>query len=176
MAVLTTLIGGFRPVFLDVCRADPTLARTHNATGLNAVGFHQLMFTTEALKNAMTSFPSGHSTAAFAGFVFLFLWMNAKLEVWPNFHASFYWLAALLALLLGATLMAACLTVDQVHNRYGIVAGAVINAATAFMLYRLCYAAVWDRRYNHIPLRRDRVFDCAAAAALPPELMDCVFR
>ncbi|KAK4238202.1 lipid phosphate phosphatase 1 [Achaetomium macrosporum] len=179
-AILKTLIGGFRPIFLDVCQPDISLARTHNATGLNGVGFHQIMFTTEvctnpdkqALKNAMTSFPSGHSTSAFAGYVFLFLWMNAKLKVWANFRASFYWLALLLAPILGATLMAACLTVDQAHNWYDIVAGSAIGTATAFMAYRVCYAAVWDWRYNHIPLRRDRVFDYAAAAALTPEVME----
>jgi membrane-associated phospholipid phosphatase len=179
-AILKTLIGGFRPIFLDVCQPDISLARTHNTTGLNGVGFHQIMYTTEvctnpnkqAIKTAMTSFPSGHTTTAFAGYVFLFLWMNAKLKVWANFRASFYWLALLLAPLLGATLMAACLTVDQAHNWYDIVAGAVIGTVTSFMAYRVCYAAVWDWRYNHIPLRRDRAFDYAAAAALTPEVME----
>ncbi|KAK4149414.1 lipid phosphate phosphatase 1 [Chaetomidium leptoderma] len=177
--IIKQLIGGFRPFFLDVCQPDISLAKTHNATGLNGVGFHQIMYTVEvctnpdkqALKNAMTSFPSGHSTTAFAGFVFLFLWMNAKLKVWADFHASFYWLAVLLAPLLGAALMAACLTVDQAHNWYDICAGSVIGTVVAFMVYRMCYAAVWDWRFNHIPLRRHRVFDYAAAAALTPDVL-----
>jgi membrane-associated phospholipid phosphatase len=178
--VIKQLIGGFRPIFLDVCRPDISRAATHNVTGLNGVGFHQIMYTVEvctnpdkqALKNAMTSFPSGHATTAFAAYVFLFLWMNAKLKVWANFQASFYWLAALLAPLLGATLMAACLTVDQAHNWYDVCAGVVIGTIVAFMVYRLLYAAVWDWRYNHIPLRRNRVFDYAAAAALPAEVLE----
>lgn len=174
--VIKQLIGGFRPMWLTVCQPDPTLAKTHNATGLNGVGFHQIMYTVEvctnpdkkALKTAMTSFPSGHATTAFSCFVFLFLWMNAKLKVWANFQASFYWLAALLAPLLGASLMAACLTVDQAHNWYDILAGCTIGTVVAFMVYRLCYAAVWDWRYNHIPLRKDRVFDYAA---MTPEVL-----
>ncbi|KAK4119840.1 acid phosphatase/Vanadium-dependent haloperoxidase [Parathielavia appendiculata] len=178
--IIKQLIGGFRPYFLAVCQPDISLAPTHNNTGLNGVGFHQIMYTSEvctnpdkqAIKTAMTSFPSGHSTTAFAGYVFLFLWMNAKLKVWANFQASFYWLAVLLAPLLGATLMAACLTVDQAHNWYDILAGVVIGTVVAFMSYRLCYAAVWDWRYNHIPLRRDRVFDYTAAAALPAEVLE----
>ena len=173
--IIKQLIGGFRPYFLDVCQPDISLARSHNTTGLNAVGFHQIMYTVEvctnpdknALKNAMTSFPSGHATTSFAAYVFLFLWMNAKLKVWANFQASFYWVAALLAPLLGATLMAACLTIDQAHNWYDICAGVVIGTVIAFMVYRVCYAAVWDWRYNHIPLRRDRVFEYALA----PEVM-----
>jgi hypothetical protein len=128
-----------------------------------------------ALKTAMTSFPSGHATTAFAGFVFLFLWLNAKLKVWANFQASFYWLALLLAPLLGAALQACALSVDQAHNWYDILAGAVIGTAVAFMCYRVCYAAVWDWRYNHIPLTRHRVFDYAAAAvtaAAAPEFTE----
>ncbi|KAK3983885.1 phosphatidic acid phosphatase type 2/haloperoxidase [Cladorrhinum sp. PSN332] len=169
--ILKQLIGGFRPYFLTICQPDISLARSNNATGLNGVGFQQIMYTSEIctnpnkeeLKTAMTSFPSGHATSAFAGYIYLFLWMNAKLKVWSNFQASFYWLAALLAPLLGATLLAACLTVDQAHNWYDIVAGAAIGTMTSFMAYRICYAAVWDWRYNHIPLTRDRVFDYAAA-------------
>jgi len=169
--IVKQLIGGFRPYFLSVCQPDISLASTHNATGLNGVGFQQIMYTSEictnpdkaALKTAMTSFPSGHATTAFAGYIYLFLWMNAKLKVWSNFQASFYWLVALLAPLLGATLQAACLTIDQVHNWYDIVAGAAIGTLTSFMAYRICYAAVWDWRYNHIPLTRDQVFDYAAA-------------
>jgi membrane-associated phospholipid phosphatase len=175
--IIKTLIGGFRPIFLDVCQPDPSLAQSRNATGLNGVGFHQVMYTSEvctnpdkdAIKNAMTSFPSGHATTAFASYVFLFLWMNAKLKVWANFHATFYWLAALLAPLLGATLMAACLTVDQAHNWYDVCMGVFIGTVVAFMVYRMCYAAVWDWRYNHIPLRHRHLFDYAA---LTPEVME----
>jgi len=179
--IIKQLIGGFRPIFLDVCRPDISRAASNNATGLNGVGFHQIMYTVEvctnpdknAIKTAMTSFPSGHATTAFASYVFFFLWMNAKLKVWANFHATFYWLAALLAPLLGATLMAACLTVDQAHNWYDICAGVTIGTIVAFMVYRMSYAAVWDWRYNHIPLRHRRVFDYAAAAALAaPEVTE----
>ncbi|KAL2023309.1 hypothetical protein VTK56DRAFT_3047 [Thermocarpiscus australiensis] len=177
--IIKQLIGGFRPTFLDVCRPDVSLAASHNATGLNAVGFHRVMYTVDvctnpdkqALKNAMTSFPSGHSTTAFAGYVFLFLWMNAKLKVWANFQASFYWLALLLAPLLAAVLMAAALTIDQAHNWYDILAGIAIGTAVAFMSYRVCYAAVWDWRYNHIPLTRQAVFDYAAA----PDMQRALF-
>ncbi|KAH6844555.1 phosphatidic acid phosphatase type 2/haloperoxidase [Chaetomium sp. MPI-CAGE-AT-0009] len=180
--IIKVLIGGFRPIFLDVCQPDPSLARSRNTTGLNGVGFHSVMYTVEvctnpdknAIKNAVTSFPSGHATTAFSSYIFLFLWMNAKLKVWANFHASFYWLAALLAPLLGTTLMAACLTIDQAHNWYDVCAGVVIGTLVAFMVYRVSYAAVWDWRFNHVPLRYRAVFDYAAAAAsgLAPDVME----
>lgn len=176
--IIKTLIGGFRPYFLDICQPDISLAASHNTTQLNGVGFHQIMYTVEvctnpdkqALKTAMSSFPSGHATSAFAGYVFLFLWMNAKLKVWANHRASFYWLSLLFAPLLGATLMACALTVDQAHNWYDILAGATIGTITSFAAYRCLYAAVWDWRFNHIPLMHRNSVDYTAA--LTPEYME----
>lgn len=160
--VLKQLIGGFRPYFLAVCMPDPSLASdpAHNVTGLNGVGFHQVMYTTEIctqpdpfmLKNAVTSFPSGHSTAAFAGFGFLFLWTHGKLKVWADHRPAFWKLALTLLPLLIAVTMACALTIDAAHNWYDIAAGAMIGMAMAMASYRSSYAAVWDWRYNHIPL------------------------
>ncbi|KAK3380822.1 phosphatidic acid phosphatase type 2/haloperoxidase [Podospora didyma] len=180
--ILKQLIGGFRPYFLDICQPDISrvMGGNNNATGLNAVGFHNIMYTVDvctnpdkqALKNAMTSFPSGHSTAAFAGYVFLFLWMNAKLKVWANYQPSFYWLALLFAPLLVAVLMACALTVDQAHNWYDILAGSTIGTVAAFAAYRVCYASIFDWRYNHIPLARREVFDYDAMGGMVPKNME----
>jgi membrane-associated phospholipid phosphatase len=161
------LIGGFRPYFLVVCQPDISRAATHDTTGLNGVGFHQLMYSADvctnpdkgAVKGAMTSFPSGHSTAAFASGVFLFLWMNAKLKVWTNYQTSFWWLALLFAPLLGAVLQACLLTIDMAHNWYDILVGSIIGTMFAFASYRLVYASIFDWRYNHIPLSRTNKFD-----------------
>jgi len=170
--IIKMLAGGFRPYFLSVCMPDITLAAGHNSTNLNAVGFRQIMYSVDictnpnkqTLKNAMTSFPSGHSTAAFAGYVFLFLWMNAKLKVWGNSQTSFYWLALLMAPLLGAVLMACALSITQDHHWYDILVGAAIGTFMAFASYRTCYAALWDWRYNHIPLKRRETLDYTAWA------------
>ncbi|KAM7201388.1 lipid phosphate phosphatase 1 [Naviculisporaceae sp. PSN 640] len=175
--IMKTLIGGFRPYWLAVCQPDISRAATHNSTQLNGVGFQQIMYTVDvctnpnknAVKIAMTSFPSGHSTAAFAGYMFLFLWMNAKLKVWANYRSSFYWLALLFAPLLGALLMVCALTIDQAHNWYDILAGSLIGSISAFASYRCLYAAVWDWRFNHIPLMNRHALDYRAAAALSPE-------
>ncbi|VBB81709.1 Putative protein of unknown function [Podospora comata] len=164
--VIKNLIGGFRPYFLDICQPDISLASSNNATGLNGVGFQQIMYTIEictnpdkaAIKTAITSFPSGHATSAWAGYGFLFLWMNAKLKVWGNYQTSFYWLVLLTAPVLGATLLASCLTVDQAHHWYDILAGSIIGIGTSIACYRLVYAAVWDWRWNHVPLKRAAPF------------------
>ncbi|KHN97232.1 phosphatidic acid phosphatase beta [Metarhizium album ARSEF 1941] len=168
--VIKQLIGGFRPYFLDVCRPDVSLAETHNRSGLNAVGFQQVMYTTDIctqtnasrLKDAVTSFPSGHSTAAFAGFVFLLLWLNAKLKVWADHKPAFWKLGLVMAPLLVAVTMACSLTIDAAHNWYDIVGGSMIGTVTAVASYRCTYAAVLDWRFNHLPLRETEPFayDC----------------
>ena len=59
--------------------------------------------------------------------------------------------------LLGATLIAGALTIDEFHNWYDCLAGAIIGTMTAYACFRMSYAAVWDYRYNHIPLSREGV-------------------
>ncbi|KAM0558271.1 hypothetical protein ACHAPJ_004964 [Fusarium lateritium] len=163
---LKQLVGGFRPYFLDVCMPDISLAKSHNKTGLNGVGFYQIMYTTEIctqpdasrIQNAITSFPSGHTTAAFAGFGFLFLWLNAKLKVWADHKPAFWKLCLTFMPLLAAVLIAGSLTIDAAHNWYDILGGGFIGTIMAYASYRSTYAAIWDWRFNHLPLRETETF------------------
>ncbi|KAG5927954.1 hypothetical protein E4U42_001491 [Claviceps africana] len=164
---LKWLIGGLRPHFLDVCKPDADRARA--LAGLNAKGYRQLYFTPDIctgdrreVDDSLESFPSGHTTAAFAGFVFLSLYLNAKLKVFANYHPAMWKLALLYAPILGATLIGGALTIDEYHNWYDVVAGAIIGTVMAFSAYRMTYAAVFDWRFNHIPLHRGSAFayDC----------------
>lgn len=77
----------------------------------------------DEIDDSLESFPSGHSTAAFAGFIYLFLYLNAKLKVFANYHPSYWKLIAVYAPVLGATLIAGALTIDEFHNWYDVVAG-----------------------------------------------------
>jgi len=63
-------------------------------------------------------------------------------------------LIAVYAPVLGATLIAGALTIDEFHNWYDCLAGAIIGTFFAFSSYRMVYAAIWDWRINHIPLNR----------------------
>ncbi|GAP91396.1 putative pap2 superfamily protein [Rosellinia necatrix] len=154
------LIGGLRPHFLDVCKPDTSLA-TNSA--LNAAGFNQLYYTREIctgdpkeINDSLESFPSGHATAAFAGFVYLYLYLNAKLKVFANYHAAMWKMIVIYIPILGAVLIAGALTIDEYHNWYDVCAGAIIGIVMAFSSYRMCYAAIWDWRWNHIPLNRNQ--------------------
>ena len=120
------LIGGLRPHFLDVCKPDIGLAR--NGAGIegspyNAAGFNQLYYTREIctgdpkeINDSLKSMPSGHTTAAFAGFVYLYLYLNAKLKVFANYHAPMWKLIVIYIPILGAVLIGGALTIDEYHN------------------------------------------------------------
>ncbi|KAI6080320.1 acid phosphatase/Vanadium-dependent haloperoxidase [Hypoxylon rubiginosum] len=161
---LKWLIGGLRPHFLAACKPDVSLASNApgvKGAGYNAAGWTSIYYTTEIctgdqneINDSLESFPSGHSTAAFAGFVYLYLYLNAKLKVFANYHPAMWKLVAIYAPILGATLIAGALTIDEFHNWYDVVAGAIIGTVMAFSAYRMCYAAVWDWRWNHVPLHR----------------------
>uniref|UniRef100_A0A914QP02 Phosphatidic acid phosphatase type 2/haloperoxidase domain-containing protein n=2 Tax=Panagrolaimus TaxID=55784 RepID=A0A914QP02_9BILA len=57
--------------------------------------------------------------------------------------------------LLVACLITSSLTIDAFHHWYDCLAGAVIGTINAVGAYRMTYAAIFDWRYNHIPLPRD---------------------
>lgn len=173
------LIGGLRPHFLDVCQPDVSLAAASKSQ-YDATGFRQLYYTkeictgdTKEINDSLESFPSGHSTAAFAGFVYLYLYLNAKLKVFANYHAAMWKLVVVCAPLLGAVLIAGALTIDEFHHWWDLLAGALIGSAMAFSAYRMCYAAIWDWRFNHIPMHRGQPFAYAAGAGI--DLEDAVF-
>ena len=155
--VLKCLIGGLRPHFLGVC--DPDVPPFGGQSG---TGWTQIMYDRsvcrgdkDKIDDSLESFPSGHSTAAFAGFIYLFLYLNAKLKVFANYHPSYWKFIAVYAPVLGATLIAGALTIDEFHNWYDVVAGAIIGTAMALSAYRMVYASVWDFRFNHVPVARD---------------------
>lgn len=56
--------------------------------------------------------------------------------------------------ILFASLIAASLTIDEYHNWYDCVGGAVTGTFCAMIAYRKNFAALWDFRFNHILLPR----------------------
>jgi diacylglycerol diphosphate phosphatase/phosphatidate phosphatase len=154
---LKWLIGGLRPHFLTVCKPNiPAITAQETGNGLRQIMYDRTICTgdQDEIDDSLESFPSGHSTASFAGFVFLYLYLNAKLKVWSNYHPAMWKLIATYAPILGATLIAGALTIDEYHNWYDCLAGAVIGTVMAFSAYRMVYASIWDWRVNHIPLNR----------------------
>ncbi|KZL63788.1 PAP2 superfamily protein [Colletotrichum tofieldiae] len=176
------LIGGLRPHFLEACQPDLSRVTASQGgiarAGYNAAGFQSLYVTKEVctgdmkeINDSLESFPSGHTTAAFAGLGYLFLYLNAKFKVFSDYHPAMWKLIITYIPILGAVLIGGALTIDEFHNWYDIFAGAAIGIVFAFSSYRMTYAAIWDFRFNHIPLNRGQAFHYAADA----ELYDAVF-
>lgn len=164
--IIKWLIGGLRPNFLTVCK--PNVPTPENGFVPSGNGFGQIMYDKSIctgdkaqINDSLESMPSGHTTAAFAGFVFLSLYLNAKLKVFSNHHPAMWKLVVTYTPILGAVLIAGSLTIDEYHNWYDLLAGAIIGTVFAFSSYRMVYASVWDFRFNHIPLVRNRPFTYA---------------
>ncbi|KAF2197204.1 PAP2-domain-containing protein [Delitschia confertaspora ATCC 74209] len=161
------LIGGLRPHFLAVCKPQVPIQGTQLGNGFRSIMYDRKICTGDKneIDDSLESMPSGHTTAAFAGFVFLYLYLNAKLKVFANYHPAMWKLIAIYAPILGACLIGGALTIDEYHNWYDILAGAIIGTIMAFSAYRMVYASVWDFRFNHIPLLRHAPFTYGAGPA-----------
>ncbi|KAK5166624.1 uncharacterized protein LTR77_008168 [Saxophila tyrrhenica] len=164
---LKWLIGGLRPHFLDVCKPAVPIAGTQTGNGLGNIMYDKSVCTGNEsdINDSLESFPSGHTTAAFAGFAFLYLYLNAKLKVFSNYHPAYWKLIVTYMPILGAVLIGGALTIDEFHNWWDVFAGAVIGTTMAFSAYRMVYASIWDFRFNHIPLIRNMPFTYGAGSA-----------
>ncbi|MGI4848527.1 MAG: phosphatase PAP2 family protein, partial [Janthinobacterium lividum] len=153
---LKWLIGGLRPHFLDVCKPAVPTSGAQTGNGLGGIMYDRKICTGDEndINDSLESFPSGHTTAAFGGFIFLYLYLNAKLKVFSNYHPAYWKLLVTYMPVLGATLIGGALTIDEFHNWYDVLAGAIIGTTMAFSAYRMVYASIWDFRFNHIPLIR----------------------
>jgi hypothetical protein len=60
-------------------------------TGFQEIMFNRTVCTGDnaAVNDGLEGFPSGHTAAVFAGFVFLSLYLNAKLKIFANYRPSF---------------------------------------------------------------------------------------
>lgn len=137
--------------------------------------------------------PSGHSTAAGAGFVYLALYFNAQLKVFSDHNPAYWKHIIFFAPLLGAVLIAGSLTIDEYHHYYDVLAGLLsasprpfaparpsstpadvvslpartVGTACAFSAFRMVFASVWDHRFSHILLPREESL-CVSILSLAP--------
>lgn len=151
--VIASVVGGLRPNFFDVCKPE---AREDRGQGWETDVLDRRACTgnDKQVNYAFSSFPSGHSTAAFAGFVFLSLYLNAKFKVLSNFRPAYWTLHLVYSPILAAIIVSGMVVVDHSHHWYDAIAGASLGTLMAFTAYRMVYASVFDFRFNHIPLAR----------------------
>lgn len=182
--LIKIFIGGIRPNFYDVCK--PIHFRIPPGAHMSGPYYDtadQVCASTNEskLKEAQMSFPSGHASGAFAGFVFLALWVNAhfktlgrprsstlprraadsSLESPPSafnpisdqhYGPVAHWKLVLFATpWCIATLLSLSKVSDGWHHPVDVFCGALLGTLFALMAYRMVYWSIWDARDNHVP-------------------------
>ncbi|ORX91259.1 acid phosphatase/Vanadium-dependent haloperoxidase [Basidiobolus meristosporus CBS 931.73] len=149
------LIGGFRPHFLEVCKPDLSkLAGSGAGEGFGQIYYDRAICTGDPteINDALQSFPSGHSNAAWAGLLFLFYYLNANLKLYSNRRTPYWKLLVVTLPVLIALLLSLSRLVDYTHHWYDIFVGGIIGCVYATLSWRMQYASIWDWRTNHLPL------------------------
>jgi diacylglycerol diphosphate phosphatase/phosphatidate phosphatase len=180
-SLIKIFVGGLRPHFLTVCRphmsGSPFGLMTLPQSDIRYYTAKQLCTGSKSdLKEAQMSFPSGHACAAFAGFGFLALWLNAKYKVLSRggrFRDHYgtseqregigeqqrmgkrvhHWkLVSFVAPWCIAMLFALSKLRDSWHHPIDIIFGSLVGIFFAHMAYKMVYCSVYDWRTNHVPL------------------------
>eukprot|EP00026_Physarum_polycephalum_P007598 Phypoly_transcript_07662.p1 GENE.Phypoly_transcript_07662~~Phypoly_transcript_07662.p1 ORF type:complete len:312 (+),score=16.63 Phypoly_transcript_07662:592-1527(+) len=147
------LIGGLRPNFLSVCVPDITKAVGQGYGGM----FYDKSVCTGPEKDvgdALESFPSGHANCAFAGLLFISLYLNAKIKLFGPEYPHTWKLFVVFTPILAATVLSLSRMLDYTHHWYDILAGSLIGIAFAFAAYRMQYRSIFNPENNHILLPR----------------------
>jgi diacylglycerol diphosphate phosphatase/phosphatidate phosphatase len=156
--ILKKTIGGLRPHFLSVCQ--PVIPDNWREIG---VGYGNIMFTVDQvctgdpdeIYNAIESFPSGHSNIAFAGLMYLAIYLFTHLRVQNLRRRAGYWKLGFVFLpVLMATYLASTLVLGYHHHAYDVIFGSLIGIVMAFFSYRMVFCSIHDPKWNTVPRRR----------------------
>jgi len=150
------VIGGLRPNFFEICKPD--LTKLSQGHGYGGIYFDRSICTGDyhEINEAFQSFPSGHSSAAFAGFLFLSFYLNAKLKMTCSPYRGAFWKIVIVTLpILAATLISLSRLIDYSHHWYDIAFGALIGIAFAFVGYASQYHSIFNPLNNHLPTKKE---------------------
>lgn len=102
------------------------------------------------------SFPSGHAVEAFVCYVYLSLYLHAKLRPLERrlgsaknrpYHVHIVYLAIVSLPILGATVITSTLNLDHHHHWWDLVAGAIIGSAVAFFCLQWVKPAIGSAKW-----------------------------
>ncbi|KIW07069.1 uncharacterized protein PV09_01959 [Verruconis gallopava] len=144
---LKNAIGKPRPDLIDRCKPDPTVEADFLLPGNFSLAQHAICTQTDnaILKDGFRSFPSGHSSSAWAGLFYLSLYLTGKMhvldsrgEVWKTF--------IVLVPSLGAALIAGSRIMDARHHPFDVITGSLLGIFCAWVAYRQYFPSVSDFR------------------------------
>lgn len=179
-------VGGLRPHFLSVCkpRIPPSTPGLPSFPGSQVAFYTAEQVCTgdeDDIKEAQMSFPSGHACAAFAGFGFLALFLNAKYKIvsqgghfrqhygaqaqregrteaqqeksgFVNQRVHHWKLVLFVAPWCMAVVLALSKVRDGWHHPVDLVFGSTMGTLFAHMGFKMVYMSVYDERTNHVSL------------------------
>lgn len=138
VSLLKLYAGRIRPDYLDRLRSLGFNENSYAKSGLKGITqaeyYCELGRTYPILRDGRFSFPSGHSSSSFSVFVFMSLFLFAKLQPLAR-EGSFLLLFTSLSPLIFAFLCAVSRTRDYWHNFDDIIAGALIGSSSALLCF-----------------------------------------
>ncbi|GAA6006023.1 hypothetical protein JCM11491_004093 [Sporobolomyces phaffii] len=146
--VIKVCVGRPRPDMLDRCQPIEGAANLP-VYGLATVARVCTVQTGNIIDDGFKSFPSGHSSFAFAGLLYLSLYAAGKMHLFDRRgHAIKAWIAVTPCI--GATLIAVSRTMDYRHHATDVIAGAILGSWVAILTYHLYYPTLLSP-HCHLP-------------------------
>lgn len=141
-STLKVTVGRLRPDFRERYTATACQGLTVRAAGVACPASPPFQITASEYRDGFRSFPSGHSTAAFAFATYLSLWLGSEFVAPPGAGAisSAAAAAGIGALYAGALFTAATRLSDNRHHPEDVVVGAAVGAGMA--------AAAWTLHFD----------------------------
>ncbi|KAJ2863216.1 hypothetical protein GGH94_003761 [Coemansia aciculifera] len=140
---IKNLAGRHRPDFITRCNLD-----TENASTLEPfIGLLNTSICRQTDKHlfwdGMRSFPSGHTSFAFAGFTYLSLWLGGHMHIGDRRGRAYKSFVALVPLLT-AMLIGVSRTKDYRHHWQDVLAGAILGVFMGWFGYHQYYPSPFD--------------------------------
>jgi diacylglycerol diphosphate phosphatase / phosphatidate phosphatase len=164
---LTTLLTDFiknaigrpRPDLIDRCKPQPGTPEHDLITIDVCTETHY-----HTLHDGWRSFPSGHSSWAFAGLGYLSLFLAGQMHVFRP-HVDFARILIFLTPLCLAALVAMSRMADYRHDKYDVTCGSLLGMAVAYTTYRRYYRPLRHRKCDTpYPSRADYAMATLAKA------------
>uniref|UniRef100_A0A1I8MGA6 Phosphatidic acid phosphatase type 2/haloperoxidase domain-containing protein n=1 Tax=Musca domestica TaxID=7370 RepID=A0A1I8MGA6_MUSDO len=155
-SLLKISVGRPRPDFFYRCFPDGVMHLTSNITSNtdNMLDLFNCTGSITAINEGRKSFPSGHSSFAFAGFGFISYYVGAKLHAFNYRGRGQTWrLCIAIAPLVLATLVAVSRTCDYHHHWEDVTIGGAIGLFVSYYIYRQYYPSIFSPNC-HRPLTR----------------------
>lgn len=175
--VIKVCVGRPRPDMISRC--NPVEGAANRAVwGLATIAVCQNQ-TGSRIDDGFKSFPSGHTSLAFAGLGFLALYLAGKMHLLDRRgYAIKAWLT--FAPLCGAALIGVSRTMDYRHHATDVIAGGLLGLVTTIIIYHLYYPVLTSPNC-HLPFspripRSTDVDDPHATAARPNEAAATPYR